>query len=197
MRESRPSAPTSRRLRSVVSLPPRSRRTTPLTASPSRSTRSAVMPSISSTPGAAAAVSRISGSNSSRRRLTPRGSPSGVTIQPQRVQARKPERTAPRSIILSSSCEPLERRDGGGLDEVRAHPLEGARVGQLVDQRDARARATELDRRSAAGDAGADDHRVVVRRSRDDGLVVVACRHVGLLSRFPADSTIGTIRTEP
>jgi hypothetical protein len=83
----------------------RVRTTTPRTAPSSpRSSRSAVRPSSSSTPGVAAAASRTSGSSFSRRRLTASAAGSGgAWIQPQRLQARSGERTAPRASISLSS----------------------------------------------------------------------------------------------
>ena len=76
-------------------------------------------------------------------------------------------------------AEPFDRRHARGLDEVRAHPLVGLGVGLLLDQGDAQAGAAELDGGRAAGEAGADDDRVVRRSVADDGGRESVLGHLG------------------
>ena len=161
--ESRPSAPTTSLPRRVVSAPSRSRSVTPATASPSRTRAVAVCPRWRSTPGVAAAASRTIGSRTSRRRLSAEArllggrlhpAPLGPGLDPGAHAARRDDRV--------EQVQPFDRRHPGGLDEVRADALEGVRVGLLLDHGDAQALAPEEDRRRAAREAAADDHRVVV-----------------------------------
>jgi hypothetical protein len=91
--------------------------------------------------------------------------------------------------------KPLDHGHPGGLDVVRADPLEGGRIGLLLDERDARAAARQQDRGRAAGEAGADDHGVVVRPSGDDPVRMVRVLHLDPLRRGRwHDSSSRTIR---
>jgi len=93
-------------------------------------------------------------------------------------------------------AEPLDRRHARGLDEVRAHPLVGLRVGLFLDDGDAKPGAAELDRGGAAGEAAADDDRVVRRAVADDGGMRIGVGHLGASNSLPGNRSSRTIRHE-
>jgi len=90
-----------------------------------------------------------------------------------------PRAHRPRRHDRVEQVEPFERRHRRGLDEVGAAALEGGRVGSLLDQGDPRPGPSEPDRRRAAGQARADDHRVVVLPVGDD-VASIDARHADL-----------------
>ena len=160
--ESRPSAPTTSLLVRVVSAPSRSRIVTPLTVPVAQQARRGLAEmevdarcrrrrlAHHRVEDLAAQVDPEAGLLG--RRLEP--APLGPGLDPRALAAGGDDRI--------EQVEAFERRHRGGLDEVRADPLEGLRVGLFLDQGDPQALAPEQDRRRAAREAAADDDRVVV-----------------------------------
>jgi len=104
----------------------------------------------------AAQVDRIAGAL--RRRFDP---------APARPDVR-PRADRPGGEHRLEQTKAFDRRHRGCLDQVRADALERGGVGPSLDQHHPRPGAPQPDRRSATGEAGADDHRVEVLPSGDD-----------------------------